>query len=142
MIALGVTGGIAAYKACEIVRGLDKAGVEVQVVMTRQAARFITPLTLQALSGQPVFKEMFQEGNEASSAVTGGRPEPLPLLRLGEPLARRSTAQARTGRGRLPPDADAREVTGPGAQPLERKKRSPCPTMLLPPGPGTPACGM
>jgi hypothetical protein len=56
-----------------------------------------------------------KKGNEASSAVTGGRPEPLPLLRLGEPLARRSDAQARTGRGRIPPAAEALEVTGTGA---------------------------
>jgi phosphopantothenoylcysteine decarboxylase/phosphopantothenate--cysteine ligase len=50
-IALGVSGGIAAYKACEIVRGLTEAGASVQVLMTDNALRFITPLTLQTLSG-------------------------------------------------------------------------------------------
>ncbi len=53
-IALGVTGGIAAYKAAEIVRGLMKAGAEVHVIMTPGGQRFITPLTLQTLSGQSV----------------------------------------------------------------------------------------
>jgi hypothetical protein len=67
-----------------------------------------------------------KEDNEASSAMTGGRPEPLPLLWLGEPLARQSTAQERTRRGRLPPAAEASEVTGPGAS--ERKKRVHCPS--------------
>ena len=53
-MALGVTGGIAAYKAAEVVRGLVKAGVEVHVIMTPGGQQFITPLTLQTLSGQPV----------------------------------------------------------------------------------------
>ena len=53
-IALGVTGGIAAYKAAEVVRGLVRAGVEVHVIMTPGGRRFITPLTLQTLSGQSV----------------------------------------------------------------------------------------
>ena len=54
LIALGVTGGIAAYKACEIVRGLTKAGVDVQVLLTANAERFVTPLTLQTLSSRRV----------------------------------------------------------------------------------------
>jgi phosphopantothenoylcysteine decarboxylase/phosphopantothenate--cysteine ligase len=56
-IALGVSGGIAAYKACEIVRGLTDAGAEVQVLMTANAQRFITPLTLQTLSGRKVWTD-------------------------------------------------------------------------------------
>jgi len=58
-IALGVSGGIAAYKACEIVRGLTKAGCDVQVLMTRNATEFITPLTLQTLSGNRALVETF-----------------------------------------------------------------------------------
>lgn len=54
-IALGVTGGIAAYKAAELVRLLIKQGASVQVVMTEAATRFVTPVTFQALSGKPVF---------------------------------------------------------------------------------------
>jgi phosphopantothenoylcysteine decarboxylase / phosphopantothenate---cysteine ligase len=56
-IVLGVTGGIAAYKAAEIVRGLTRAGAEVHVIMTRSGQEFITPLTLQTLSGQRVLKD-------------------------------------------------------------------------------------
>jgi phosphopantothenoylcysteine decarboxylase/phosphopantothenate--cysteine ligase len=53
-ILLGITGGIAAYKCAELVRLLKKAGHEVRVVMTRGAEAFVTPLTFQALSGEPV----------------------------------------------------------------------------------------
>ena len=53
-IALGVSGGIAAYKAAEIVRGLDQAGAEVQVILTAHATAFVTPLTLQTLSRHKV----------------------------------------------------------------------------------------
>jgi phosphopantothenoylcysteine decarboxylase/phosphopantothenate--cysteine ligase len=54
-IVLGLSGGIACYKAAELARALVKAGATVQVVMTASAEQFITPLTLQALSGRPVF---------------------------------------------------------------------------------------
>lgn len=63
-IALGISGGIAAYKACEIVRGLTKAGCDVQVLMTRNATEFITPLTLQTLSGNRVLLETFDLQSE------------------------------------------------------------------------------
>jgi len=59
LIALGVSGGIAAYKACEILRGLDRAGASVQVVMTANATRFITPLTLETLSRRKVLLDPF-----------------------------------------------------------------------------------
>ena len=58
-IVLGITGGIAAYKAAELVRLLVKANINVQVVMTEAACQFITPVTMQALSGKPVFKDMW-----------------------------------------------------------------------------------
>ena len=58
-IILGVTGGIAAYKAAELVRELTKKGAKVRVVMTRNAREFITPLTLQTLSGNPVQTDLF-----------------------------------------------------------------------------------
>jgi phosphopantothenoylcysteine decarboxylase / phosphopantothenate---cysteine ligase len=58
-IVLGVTGGIAAYKAAELTREFVKQGAQVKVIMTKNAAEFITPLTLQTLSNQPVFTEMF-----------------------------------------------------------------------------------
>jgi len=65
-IALGVTGGIAAYKAAEIVRLLQDRGIRVQVVMTRAAQEFIRPLTFAALSGEKVITDIFSAG-EASS---------------------------------------------------------------------------
>lgn len=58
-IILGVTGGIAAYKAAELVRQLTKKGAKVHVVMTRNAREFITPLTFQTLSGNPVQTDLF-----------------------------------------------------------------------------------
>jgi phosphopantothenoylcysteine decarboxylase/phosphopantothenate--cysteine ligase len=58
-VALGVTGCIAAYKAVEVMRGLQKRGVSVQVVMTRHATEFVGPLTFQAISGQPAITGMF-----------------------------------------------------------------------------------
>lgn len=58
-IILGITGGIAAYKACEIIRRLKKLGAQVVVVMTENAKKFITPLTLETLSENEVVTEMF-----------------------------------------------------------------------------------
>ena len=64
-ILLGITGGIAAYKACEIVRKLKAHHCDVRVVMTEGAQAFITPLTLQALSGNPVHTELLDPEAEA-----------------------------------------------------------------------------
>ncbi len=58
-VLLGLTGGVAAYKAAELVRRLGDYGIEVQVVMTQAACGFITPATLQALSGHPVYTDMW-----------------------------------------------------------------------------------
>lgn len=58
-IVIGVTGGIACYKAVEIVNDLVKKGYEVHVIMTKNACQFVTPLTFQTLSHQPVVKDMF-----------------------------------------------------------------------------------
>ena len=58
-IILGVTGSIAAYKAATLVNTLKAAGAKVDVIMTENATRFITPLTLQTLSGRTVYLEMF-----------------------------------------------------------------------------------
>lgn len=63
-VLLGVSGGIAAYKAAELVRELQELGANVRVVMTRGAREFITPLTLQALSGNPVHTELLDEEAE------------------------------------------------------------------------------
>ena len=67
-ITLGVTGGVAAYKAAELVRLLQQDGFSVQVVMTRGAREFVTPLTFAALSGQKVITDLFEksEGGDAN----------------------------------------------------------------------------
>ena len=67
-LVLGITGGIAAYKAAELVRLLVKANYNVQVVMTAAACQFITPVTMQALSGKPVFIDMWD------SSISNGMP--------------------------------------------------------------------
>ncbi|KGI79222.1 bifunctional phosphopantothenoylcysteine decarboxylase/phosphopantothenate--cysteine ligase CoaBC [Oleiagrimonas soli] len=65
-LLLGVSGGIAAYKACELVRRLREAGAEVRVVMTEGAEHFVTATTFQALSGQPVRTSLWDEQAEAA----------------------------------------------------------------------------
>ncbi len=65
-IALGVSGGIAAYKAAELVRLLKKAGARVFVVMTPNAQEFVTPLTFEALSGNRVYGDLFESGQSGS----------------------------------------------------------------------------
>jgi phosphopantothenoylcysteine decarboxylase / phosphopantothenate---cysteine ligase len=68
-IALGVTGGVAAYKAAELVRRLQQEKLDVQVVMTRSAQEFITPLTFAALTGKKVITEMFGAGGAEPANV-------------------------------------------------------------------------
>ena len=65
-VLLGVAGGIAAYKACELVRRLRERDIEVRVVLTAGAARFVTATTFQALSGQPVRESLWDAGAEAA----------------------------------------------------------------------------
>ncbi|HEY0268920.1 MAG TPA: bifunctional phosphopantothenoylcysteine decarboxylase/phosphopantothenate--cysteine ligase CoaBC [Methyloradius sp.] len=78
-LVLGITGGIAAYKAAELVRLLVKQGIDVQVVMTKSACEFITPLTLQALSGKPVFTDMWD------SSIDNGMPH-IELSRMADAI--------------------------------------------------------
>src|ERR1700758_2096908 len=66
-ITLGVTGGVAAYKSAELVRRLQTEGHSVQVVMTRAAREFITPLTFAALSGQKVITDLFTGGDSGDA---------------------------------------------------------------------------
>ncbi len=65
-ILLGITGGIAAYKSCDLVRRLIDYGADVRVVMTESAKEFVTPLTFQALSGNPVHHSLLDESAEAA----------------------------------------------------------------------------
>jgi phosphopantothenoylcysteine decarboxylase/phosphopantothenate--cysteine ligase len=65
LVVLGVTGCIGAYKAAEVLRELQKRGVDVRVVMTANAARFVSPMTFEALSRHPVFLDQFALGDES-----------------------------------------------------------------------------
>jgi phosphopantothenoylcysteine decarboxylase/phosphopantothenate--cysteine ligase len=68
-VALGVTGGVAAYKAAELVRRLQQEGLEVEVVMTRHAQEFVAPLTFAALTGRKVITDMFSSEGSAPANV-------------------------------------------------------------------------
>ena len=65
-VVLGITGGIAAYKAAELASKLTQAGAKVEVIMTKNATEFITPLTLRSLTGRPVVTDMFELTSEFS----------------------------------------------------------------------------
>ncbi|MFO1464707.1 MAG: bifunctional phosphopantothenoylcysteine decarboxylase/phosphopantothenate--cysteine ligase CoaBC [bacterium] len=65
MVLLGVSGGIAAYKACELVRRLSERGAEVHVILTASAQQFVTALSFQALSGNPVHSDLFSLTEES-----------------------------------------------------------------------------
>ena len=73
-VVLGISGGIAAYKACELVRWLRGKGAAVIVVMTPAATEFVTPLTFQALSGNPVVRDaVYSPVIQIDSAVRATR---------------------------------------------------------------------
>ena len=72
-VLLGVTGSIAAFKAAELTSALVKKGNQVKVAMTREAAYFVTPLTFQTLSGNPVYQEMFNPLENPVSQTSPGR---------------------------------------------------------------------
>src|SRR5262245_64105023 len=75
-IALGVCGGIAAYKAVEVLRGLQQAGCEVRVAMTKRACEFIQPLTFRALSGHHVVVDDYAPDN----------PDPIAHITFSQPI--------------------------------------------------------
>lgn len=68
-IALGVTGGIAAYKSCYLVREFKRAGADVKVIMTTSATKFVTPLTFSALSGHDVFADLWMSNQDTKSGI-------------------------------------------------------------------------
>ena len=61
-IVIAVSGGIAAYKTCDLVRNLSKSGYPVQVIMTKNAEKFVSKITFEALSGKPVYSDEFENG--------------------------------------------------------------------------------
>jgi phosphopantothenoylcysteine decarboxylase/phosphopantothenate--cysteine ligase len=72
-VLLGITGGIAAYKAAELARLLVRQGMEVQVVMTEAACHFIAPVTLQALTGRPVLVNQWDAADNGMAHIAAGR---------------------------------------------------------------------
>lgn len=80
-VLLGVTGGIAAYKAVELVRALQRAGAEVQVVMTAEAERFVTPLTFASISGRQVLTSLWRP---AQPDAAGGSPQEFAIEHIAE----------------------------------------------------------
>ena len=62
-VVLGVTGGIACYKACQLVSSLKKKGYSVDVIMTKNACEFVSPLTFETLSGRPVVVSTFDRNH-------------------------------------------------------------------------------
>ena len=76
-VALGVSGGIAAYKAAEVVRLLQDRGIRVQVIMTRGAQQFVRPLTFAALSGEKVITDMFPRAARKSPNLTSTPPSSI-----------------------------------------------------------------
>ena len=66
-VVLGVSGGIAAYKSCELVSRLKKLGADVHVIMTRNAEEFVAPLSFETLSDNKVVRGMFEEREEHAS---------------------------------------------------------------------------
>ena len=79
-IIIGVTGGIAAYKAAELVRLFVKAEAQIQVVMTKNATRFVTPLTFEALSGEKVIQDMWQDETSEIEHVHLGQKADLIII--------------------------------------------------------------
>ena len=79
-IVLGLTGGIAAYKAAELARLLVKQGVDVQVAMTESASRFITSTTMQALTGKPVLTSQWSDSGNAMPHITLSRSADLIVI--------------------------------------------------------------
>jgi phosphopantothenoylcysteine decarboxylase/phosphopantothenate--cysteine ligase len=79
-IIVGITGGIAAYKAAELVRLLVKAGAQVRVAMTANAARFVTPLTFEALSGHRVIRDMWGQEETTIDHIAWGQESDLIII--------------------------------------------------------------
>src|SRR5262245_26201855 len=75
-VALGVCGGIAAYKAVEVLRGLQRAGCVVRVAMTKRACEFVQPLTFRALSGSHVVVDDYAPDN----------PDPIAHITFSQPI--------------------------------------------------------
>jgi phosphopantothenoylcysteine decarboxylase / phosphopantothenate---cysteine ligase len=88
LIALGVTGGIGAYKAVEVCRGLQKRGHDVVAVMTRSATKFIGPLTFEAITGRPVITSQWESGARHRPVGPGeGAPSNIEHIAIADSIA-------------------------------------------------------
>src|SRR5882672_7953074 len=91
-VVVGVSGGIAAYKECELVRWLTQRGASVVVAMTPAEAEFVTPLTFQALSGNPVVRDLWGDQRPGfdlppeAAARVGGRVEHVDVAEAADCL--------------------------------------------------------
>ncbi len=107
-VLLGVTGGIAAYKAAELVRALQQRGVDVQVAMTASAEEFVRPLTFAALSGHPVLNSLWSD--------TGTSPQ-QPRTRSQTSPSSTSPSRSRSTRSSSPPPPPTPSPASPTASP-------------------------
>ena len=99
-IVLGLTGGVACYKVAQLCRLLTKVGATVQVVMTEAAQQFITPVTMQALSGRPVFTSQWDARPENNMAhINLGRAR-IPLRAIHRAVTQRLQGNWRDELGR------------------------------------------
>ena len=127
-IVLGLSGGIACYKTAEFCRALIKAGATVQVVMTEAAGQFITPVTMQALSGRPVFSSQWD--GRSSAGVDNNMPH-INLSREADAIviapasAARIASTASDLRGRIATRVSCTCV--PGSQTPKRQRSWPSP---------------
>jgi phosphopantothenoylcysteine decarboxylase/phosphopantothenate--cysteine ligase len=79
-VLLGISGSIAAFKACDIIRHLKACGAEVRVVLTDSATRFVTPVTLETLSEEPVFTSLWNEGGQGTHHIDAARWADIALI--------------------------------------------------------------
>lgn len=153
-ILLGISGGIAAYKACELTRQYQQAGAQVRVVMTRAATQFISPLTLQALSGEEVHTDLVDYKQEAAMGhialarwadalvVAPASASLLARLAAGDATDLLAAVFLATAAPRILAPAMNRQmweqqITQANIKLLARQVR----TIIVPPGTGWQACG-
>lgn len=153
-ILLGVSGSIAAYKAAELARLLIKKGANVQVVMTRSACEFITPLTFFSLTGRQAYSELFSGGEEVATAhISLARQADLTIV---APATARTLSRIATGSAEdllstaiiaahgpviLAPAMNPQMYQHPGVQNNLRTLQSWPQYHIAPPGSGEMACG-
>lgn len=151
-VVLGVSGGIAAYKAAEVARALVKSGCEVSVVMTASACRFITPLTFRALTRRPVATELFADTHSAVPHVSLARWAELVLVApaTADVLARAAQGRASDLLAALILDTTAPVLWAPAmnatmwSHPLTQanlRRLAALGHRFVPPGQGDLACG-